>query len=290
MLKLVAGDLSAELEPEVGGSLASFRKGTIDLMRPLSAEARARRDPIGVAMFPMVPYPNIIVGNQFAFEGEVLAFEQNLPTQRLHVHGTGWQSPWTVDSSSASEAVLRLARPDAPAPYEASQRFAVTPEGLRVTTTVTNTGARRTPMGFGQHPWFPRDRDVTLEFEAGHFWMEGLDHVATERLSTPPELDFSDPRPLPGTWRNNCYGTWSGRADIRFPSRGVGLRIEADPIFKHLMFYADPAQPFFCLEPQTNAVGAFNKAGQDAREDLGLIILEPGASAEGTIYFKPYDI
>jgi aldose 1-epimerase len=290
MTTLLAGDLTLDLAPEVGGSVAAFRKGKIDLMRPLTSEARARRDPLGVAMFPMVPHANIIAGNRFSFEGETFVYEQNLARQRFNVHGTGWQSPWLVESAGASEAVLRLDRPHDPCPYAAQQRFVLTPAGLSVTTRVTNSGGRRAPFGFGQHPWFPRDPDVTLAFEAGHFWMEGPDHIATERLRTPPELDFVHPRGLPSSWRNNCYGSWVGRAEIRFPSRGLGLTIEADPVFKHLMFYADPTQTFFCLEPQTNAVCAFNKIDRDRDEDLGLIILEPGASAEGTMTFTPFDI
>ena len=72
---------------------------------------------------------------------------------------------------------------------------------------------------------------------------------------------------------------------MRFPSRDAGLTIAADPAFKHLMFYAMPQLPVFCLEPQTNASCAFDRAGGFEDPDDGVIILEPGQIASGTIRF-----
>lgn len=146
------------------------------------------------------------------------------------------------------------------------------------------------PYGFGQHPWFPRDPDTEVHFRARTFWIEGWDHVASERIATPPELGFTEWTRLPRARRNNCYGGWDGRVDIRWPSRNVGLRIEAEPIFKHLMLYADPARRDFCLEPQTNAVCAFNMIDEDLGDtDLGVIVLAPGDSAGGTMTFTPIE-
>ena len=50
----------------------------------------------------------------------------------------------------------------------------------------------------------------------------------------------------------------------------------AEPVFGHLMVYADPARPFFCVEPQSNASGAFNRAGGFEDPAEGIRILEPG--------------
>ena len=75
---------------------------------------------------------------------------------------------------------------------------------------------------------------------------------------------------------------------MRFPARGVGLTIAADPVFGHLMFYAEPKLPVFCLEPQTNASCAFDRAGGFDDPDEGVIVLEPGASAGGSLRFTPF--
>lgn len=240
-------------------------------------------------MFPMVPYANRIAGNAFAFGGRTWRFEANNPPERFNVHGTGWQSAW--QSEAGSSAVLlsldRLA-PDEPYSYRATQHFGLTPSGLEVAMTLTNMGEVAMPFGFGLHPWFDRDADAELRFTARYFFMEGPQGVPSDRLATPPELDFSLSRPLPVTWRNNDYGGWGGMAEIRFPSRRLGLAIKADPVFGHLMLYADPERPFFCLEPQSNAPCAFNRIGTANGEGMGAVILEPGESMRGTIVFSPF--
>jgi aldose 1-epimerase len=294
VVEIAAGQLSVGLAPEVGGSVAHFRLkrggAAIDLMRPLSDADRRAKNPIGAAMFPMVPFANRIADNEFRFGGRTYRFAANNPPERFHVHGTGWQSEWSMASMGSDQVVLELVRdrPDEPYSYRATQTFALTPEALAVTTTIENRGAETMPFGFGQHPWFEREDDVELRFDARVFWIEGWDHVASERIATPPELAFTDWRRLPKARRNNCYGAWAGRAEIRWPSRKVGLRIEAEPVFRHLMLFSDPGRKDFCLEPQTNVVCAFNlMADEPSGYDYGVVILEPGQSAGGSMSFTP---
>jgi aldose 1-epimerase len=170
-------------------------------------------------MFPMVPYANRIAGNQFTFAGHVWRFAANNPPERLNVHGTGWQSPWAVENQEAATVTLVLDRvaPKEPYSFRATQRFVLTPEHLVVTTTVTNLSSWVMPFGFGQPPWFEREPASTVAFRAAQFWMEGPEGVATNPISITPELDFAVSRCLPGT-----YGGWDGRAEILFPSRGLG--------------------------------------------------------------------
>jgi aldose 1-epimerase len=288
VLTIEAGRLSVGLVPAIGGSLAFFRYDGVDLMRPLSAADQAAGNVLGVAMFPMVPYANRIAGNAFDFGGETWRFTANNSPERFNVHGTGWHSAWTAQRT-ADRVTLGLDHlaADEPYSYQASQAFVVTSDGLHATLTLTNRGRAAMPFGFGLHPWFIRDADVLLEFKASHFFMEGPEGIATERLATPPELDFAQGRPLPDTWRNNDYGGWDGKAKLRFPLRRLGLRIEADPVFGHLMLYADPAQPFFCVEPQSNAPCAFNRSGA-AAAGMGTIVLAPGESVAGSIRFLPF--
>ena len=71
------------------------------------------------------------------------------------------------------------------------------------------------------------------------------------------------------------------------PTHRLAL-IEADPVFGHLMLYADPERPFFCLEPQSNTPCAFNRIEAGRDEGMGTIVLEPGQSVEGMIRFYPF--
>jgi aldose 1-epimerase len=290
MSELRNNDLTVGLVPEIGGSLAYFRKGDVDFMRPLSDVDRTRREVLGVAMFPMIPYANRIAENEFSFDGATYRFTANNPPEKFNVHGTAWHLPWTEQRIAADETVLELVheKPDEPYSYRARQRFRLMPDRLVVDTEVENRGVRTMPFGFGQHPWFPTDADARVTFDARSVWILGQDGVPAERLRTPPEFDFTKSATLPRNWRGLCYGEWSGRAEIVWPRRGIGLSIEADPIFRHLMLYSDPKRPALCLEPQTNAVSAFTLISQGyGVSDVGVVILEPGAKASGSMRFTP---
>lgn len=287
VIPLRLGRLSLGLVPRIGGSVAYFRLDDIDLMRPLSDADRAADNVLGVAMFPMLPYANRIAGNQFTFRGTTWHVTANNPPERFNVHGTGWHRPWSVRSSSATEAILDLevANSGSAYAYRASQTFALTANSLDVHLQVQNIGPVAMPFGFGLHPWFERDRDTQLQFSAARFYLEEPEGVAGDAITLPPELDFAQSRPLPARWRNNDYGGWAGHARIAYPGRGVTLELHADPIFGHLMIYADPTKPYFCVEPQSNASGAFNRSANEGDESEGIIVLRPGESCHGRISF-----
>jgi aldose 1-epimerase len=290
------GGLIVELAPELGGSIASFRLhrngGRVDLLRPLTEAARHACNPEGVAMFPMLPYANRIANNHFEFNGCSYKVRPNGRGQDLNLHGSGWTSAWTVAKSTMHSADLRLDHiaADDPFSYSAYQHFELGDHRLEICMGVTHRGAKAMPFGLGWHPWLPRHPDATLRFGATHFWLEGPDHLATDRISIPPELDFSDARPLPTRWRNNCYSGWDGRAEVRFPSLGVGIRFEADPALCHLVLYCDPSQAFFCIEPQTHAIGALNRLDPTGSGATELIVLEPQECCEVRLVLIAFEL
>lgn len=291
IITLKAGELEVELAPRIGGSVASFRRrgahGVVDLMRPMADTARLKSDPAGASMFPMVPYANRIVGDRFDFKGRTLQFRKHNTGESSCIHGSGWHLEWTVHNADIQSAELRVGHHalNGLFSYSAFQRFHLSDNHLSVTMGVRNLNANLLPFGFGLHPFWTRQPDVTIRFRSTHFWLEGPDSISTERIATPPELDYSQAQPLPRTWRNNCYGGWDGFAEIVYPRSNAGLQIQAGPLFRHLMLYSDPSKTFFCLEPQTHATGAFNNIERNNEDDLGLFLLEPGQLAEETISF-----
>jgi aldose 1-epimerase len=288
VVQLEAGEMSVGLVPGIGGSVSYFRFAGSDMMRPLSDELRVAGNVLGVAMFPMTPYANRIGGNAFTFEGRTYRVEANNPPEKFNVHGTGWHRPWTVAEQSGSGALLGLEVIDAGAAYayRATQRFTVRGDGMDVEMTITNAGDVAMPFGFGLHPWFERDADTTLQFCANRFYLEEPEGVSGDPITMPPELDFSAARALPGGWRNNDFGGWDGVAMIAYPDRGLGLRMRADKVFGHLMVYADPTKTYFCVEPQTNASGAFDRPDGFTDPAEGVIVLQPGESAAGRVQFE----
>ena len=133
LLTLTAGDLLLDLAPEVGGSVAEFRMrrpdGLINLMRSMPEKALADRNAGAASMFPMVPFANRIIGNRFDFEGRTYQLQPNVSAEPFTIHGTGWQSKWTVATASETSAELRLDHSDSDGPYSYSalQRFRLHP-------------------------------------------------------------------------------------------------------------------------------------------------------------------
>ncbi|MCX5513921.1 aldose epimerase [Kaistia algarum] len=293
---LSAGPLTATIQPSLGGSVTRFTcqgaAGPIDLMRPLSTEAAAAADVLGAAMFPMLPYANLIENNAFDFGGRTWRFKANFPPMRDTTHGSGWLSRWSVIAETATRLVIELRDDEIGSPYRflARQAFQLTPERFAVTIELTNLGPVAMPFGFGLHPWFIRTPQTRLRYHAETVWLEGYDGMPTEAIRVPPELDFDQPTRLPDARRNLCYGGWDGAAQIEWPEWRQGLRVEADPVFRHLMLYTPRGAPHFCIEPQTNASGAFNRLGEASADSLGVIVLKPGQKASGTTRFSPVEL
>ncbi len=283
---LSAGDLSLDLAPALGGSVASFRLAQLDLFRPLPAdETHAVRS----GMFPMVPFANCIRDNSFDLDGENYRVTPNMEGSPLNFHGSGWLLPWTLTEQDASRAVLRLdgAKVDDAYTFDAQQVFDLTEAGLAVELSVTNRAARRLPFSFGQHPWFPRHGATHLRFAANGLWTEGTNGVAGVLTNVPVNCDYAVWRQPPLSRQNNCYAGWDGTAHIAWPERRIGLSMRADPLFSHLMFHVPPSgEPVFCAEPQTNAPCGFDGLESGSAQG-GVFILDPGASIVGTIHFRP---
>jgi aldose 1-epimerase len=290
-IELRAGQLAVDLAPSIGGSIASFRIDGIDVMRPLSDADRRAGNVLGVASFPMIPFANRIGNNAFEFEGRRYRFEANNPPEIYHVHGTGWHRPWVAGQAGPESAVLRLEVSEPAAySYAAEQRFTLTKAGLELVTTVTNTGERTMPFGFGHHPWFDRDADAMVQFGARTFHLNEPEGMIGQRIALPPEMSFETPQPLPKYWRCTDYGGWDGSATITFPRRGAGITVRGGAPYHHIMLYADPARSVFCVEPQTNASGAFNRPEGFGDLEDGIIVLAPGESTMGTLTFEAFRV
>ena len=288
LLQLVAGELRLELAPALGGCVASFRRGAIDLLRPLQVPEGAARHALYSGMFPMVPFANSIRDNRFTMEGRTYEVQPNMAGTRLNYHGSGWQSGWAVSEHGEdfAELVLDDASIDSVWRYSALQRFVLTGDGLSVYTQVTNLGEQAMPFSFGQHPWFPRHGQALVRFGAKGLWLEDGDGHAEALVPVPEDADYRDWREPPPHYTNTCYAGWDGRAEIAWPQLNMGLALTGDGVFEHLMFHVPPNRPdIVCLEPQTNATSAFDGL-EDGRVAPGVHILAPGESAGGTIHMS----
>jgi aldose 1-epimerase len=268
-----------EALPRLGGAFSAFdlKRGSerVPIFRRWAGESETPRS---LAATPVVPWFNRISGGGIQWNGRFYPIAPNDPLDAFPLHGDGWMTAWQVAEHTPARIVLTLrSHAIPPFDYEARQVFSLAGSALDFELSVTHCGEKQVPYGLGHHPWFPRTRDVTLKARATGMWREQPPDFPTsvEAGPTPPEWDFSAPRPLPDVFTDNGFAGWDGHAAISWPERRVALNIEADRGTRFYHVYAPgPDKPFFCFEPVTHQNNAFGKPGGPAANALR--VLEPG--------------
>ena len=281
MIELRAGDLRLVILPELGGGVARFdlvrsAEGA-PLFRPWDGTAS---DPNTLGCYVLCPFSNRISGGGIETGDRFWILAPNLADEPYPIHGNAWQQPWTVTETSG--AVLGLVLESGSMPpfaYRAQLRYELAHHALEARLTVRHLGEVTAPYGLGFHPWLPRTPATTLQAAAGAVWLERPDHLPDRcvPIAERPAWDYRAPRPLPGSWINNGFVGWDGRARIAWPERGLGLEIEASDALGTYVLYSPSANAdFFCFEPVSHAVDAFHLPG--GPQAHGLVLMRPGDS------------
>jgi len=293
LVELRAGPAILAVSPTAGGSItryASQHDGVMfDWMRPALPEAVRDRSAGNTSSFPLVPFSNRIRNAAFRFRGRVIQLPQNFPPEPHAIHGHGWRAPWEVAARSGAALTLEYRhRADAwPWSYRAEQTFALTPNDLSVRLAVTNEATEPMPVGFGLHPYFVRTPRVRVRAAVGRMWRADANAMPAELVESPPQLAFEGAGLSPdATVLDNNFVAFGGRAAIEWPEWNARLDLTADPIYACLVIYTPAGRGFFCIEPVTNCIDGFNLA-ENGRTDTGIIVLEPGDTAVGTVTFAP---
>ncbi|MHB1101913.1 MAG: aldose 1-epimerase [Devosia sp.] len=271
-----SGKVQAEIVPKMGAGLARFDYDGQPLFRPWDGS----RDPFALASILLVPWSNRVSGGGFTFEGIFHPLVPNRPGVDYPIHGNGFSSSWAVGGiwSDAIELALASSGPG-PFRYDARVRYSVSETGLEMALTVTNRAGRSLPFGLGLHPWLVRTPRTSLAADFPRVWLETADHLPDRlvEIAEVPQWDFHAARSLPGTWINNAFPGWNGKAVVSWPERGLSMAVEAsEDLSCAIVFSPHKDADFFCLEPVTHPVDAFNLAG--GSEAGGLRILAPGHS------------
>lgn len=282
-VRLTAGALTVEIEPAVGGAITAFRTGGEDLMRP--GPEGAFTDVLQASSFPMVPYSNRIRDGRFGFRGREFVIAPNLPPQKHPLHGTGWRAAWSVAraDTAAAEMSYEHARGEWPWAFRATQTFALDERGLDWRLTCENTDREPMPCGLGVHPYFPSDAETVLDLTTTAVWTIDDEVMPVALEPSTGRYDLRERR-IDGANLDNGYEGWDGRAEIRWPDRGLALRILA-PGVTRFQVYSPPEGGLFCAEPVTHANAALNRPEADWGGH-GLRVLEPGESAELKVRFE----
>jgi len=251
------GNVRITVDAAHGGVLRDFSWRGMAVLRP--AASAAVTEPLMTACFPLVPYANRIAHGRFTFQGTEVSLRPNWDQDPHPLHGQGWRAAWAVDQSSAAAATLMFAGggDEWPWRYRATQAFEVLADGLKVRLSVENLADRPMPAMLGLHPYFPDGAAAAIEAQATTVWLTDAQALPVEEVAIPPRWSFARPRPAAGIALDHCLDHWDGVAMVRWPDRVVTLTATGCPA---LHVYTPASAGFFCLEPQSAAVGALNRA------------------------------
>jgi aldose 1-epimerase len=277
-LTLRTGELVLTLAPEIGGSIATFERSGIPILRGTPAPDTA----LEAGSFPLVPFSNRIREGRFTFRSREVRLTPNMPPDPSPLHGQGWQKPWQVENATGHEAVLvyRHEGGEWPWRYEARQTFALDESGLTLRLTCRNLSDSPMPCGLGQHPYFHCTPDTRLDATVTEVWTIDDDVLPVERLAAAGRYDLKD-RHVCGQTLDNGFGGWGGSARITDPARPFAITLSS-PDARFFQLYSPAEGGIFVAEPVSHANAALN---EDETEwaALGLQILEPGAEAALTM-------
>ncbi len=284
MIELRNGASTLRLLPELGAAVASWTRDGIDILHPVSDPKLAAQHEVPVGAYPLLPFSNRVGHGRFEFGGEHYQLAENFGGEPHTIHGNGWMREWTIAEQREGLATLTLDHVGPaqqwPFHYAAAITYAIEDHRLLVAMRYRNTDARAQPVGLGFHPFFPRDADVELGFSAAGVWKAGADSLPETLLAVEGDWRFDPIRPVADADLDNCFTGWGHEAELRWPSRGHGLRIAGSQPFGHLVVFTPPGRGYLAVEPASNMTDAVNRM---QIPDNGLVVLEPGGTLEASV-------
>jgi len=192
----------------VGASLREYTVGGSDVVVPFDAEQ------VAPAFHGMVlaPWPNRLADGRYNFGGRDLQLPLNEPSRGTALHGLSCWDDWAVTEASADAATLVLnmpASPGYPFSLRVSVTYALSDNGLTITTTALNTGADALPYGVGYHPWISPGTgsldDCTLQIGAESVVTVDDRLLPTGAVPVSGDMDYRAPRTLAGSDLDDAF-------------------------------------------------------------------------------------
>jgi len=251
----------------------------------------------------LMPWPNRLAGGAYAFAGRDLQLAVNEPATDSAIHGLVRWAAWSVAEREPHRVVVRHdLHPQPGYPFALAIRieYALSADGLRVSTTATNVGDDPCPFGAGAHPYL---RPGTRVVDAAILHLPAHSVLSVDGDGIPvgvvpvegTEFDFLRPGPLGGTRLDHCFTDLrpddDGLARVTFTSTAdgpTGVTLWVDGAYPYLMLYTGDDRPdvsrrSMAIEPMTCPPQAF-------RSGRGVVRLDPGKSFAGNWGIAPWGI
>ena len=318
----------ASIVPELGNNCYLFKVAAgerwMDVIESPPDLATLKERPTAYGNPILFPFPNRIRGGTFSFEGETYQFDKP-PESPTAIHGLLLNQPYQVDRRSAGRDGALLACsldtrdfPDIgrqyPFPFKIQITYTLGPASptngapdsppetptvcLKMDVSITNTGERNMPMGFGIHPYFHTllapNSDATqamITVPAGKYWE--LDEVLVPTGKTFPvsgALDLRNGQPSASAELDHVFTDVQltdgiSRCIIDNRDTGHGMILESDAQFRELVVYTPPGRPSICFEPYTCPTDAINLEAKGI--PAGVIVLSPDETFSATVRMIP---
>lgn len=280
---------------EVGGGLRAYSVGGQEVLDGY-AEDELCRSGRGQAL---IPWPNRLEDGSYEFGGRTHQAPIDDPAENVAIHGLVRWATWTVGRRRPHAVVMEhLLHPRPGYPFSLALRieYALSTEGLSVTTTATNVGPDPCPYGCGAHPYLrlgtARIDALLLQAPGGTVLSSDERGLPTGRSPvTGTEYDFRRRRPIGRTALDSCFTDLDrdedgrARVDLADPASGKALTVWVDGRYGYLMLFTGDPLPdvdrrSLAVEPMTCPPNAF-------RSGEGLIRLEPGDSVTSSWGIAP---
>ena len=243
----------------------------------------------------LAPWPNRLASGTYIFAGRHCQAPLNEPGRHDAIHGLVRWLDWGEMKHTSDRVVLGcVLRPQPGYEWQLHLRveYRLADQGLKVTTTATNTGAEAAPFGIGFHPYLtlgsPIDGlQLTLPARTQLIPATDPDQPPTHRAVTGTPLDFRTAKPIGGARLDTAFGELQRQSDGRAiaaladPATGKAVQLWVDDSFSYLMVYsadqvrsAERRRQAVAIEPMTCPPHAFRSGTQ-------VIALSPGETWRG---------